>query len=137
MLWTYPTPSWDWNYHEDYLDVWFSDWAFPSTNNTVNVDNSLGYTKIYPEEAPTGIDHGLDVGEKTPGAFVEYDKSELKERIISEIGHALKLNPTVLVEGVTTQVPPEKHSIYKYKPHHRILIRPFSNTINYSDSLEN
>lgn len=100
MLWTYPTPSWDWNYHEDYLDVWFSDWAFPSTNNTVNVDNSLGYTKIYPEEAPTGIDHGLDVGEKTPGAFVEYNKSELKERIISECRHQIASNPLAFVHEV-------------------------------------
>ena len=50
MLWTYPTPSYEWNYHYDYLDAWLSDWAYPSTNNSISVDNSLGYMKIYPEE---------------------------------------------------------------------------------------
>ena len=62
------------------------------------------------------------------GAFVEYNELELKERIISEIGHSLKFNPTAMYEigGVTTD--PVK-SIYKYQPHHRMHLRKFSNTI--------
>ena len=100
MLWTYPTPSYEWNYHSEYLDVWLSDWAYPSTNNTLNVDNSLGYMKIYPEEAPSGIDHGLDVGDKMAGAFVEYNKTELKERIVSECIHHLAANPLAFMHEI-------------------------------------
>lgn len=121
------TYGWNWNFQPNgFLDPFIDIDTLP--HNKVNLFQST----------PTnGVDPLPTSGATFRGAFVEWNPYEIKERIISEIGHALKLNPTVLVEGVTTQVPPEKHSIYKYKPHHRILIRPFSNTINYSDSLEN
>ena len=74
-------------------------------------------------------------GDVFRGAFVEYNPYELKEYIISEIGHALKFNTDAMVE-VGTSAATTVFSKYKYQPHHRIPIRKFSDTIDYSEYFE-
>ena len=120
------TFGWDWNFQPNgFLDPFVSITTIPV--NQVNLSQFAPTTGLLPMPFS---------GQTFRGAFVEYNKYEIKERIISEISHALKFNDTVMKELVTVQSIPESHSVYKYKPHHRIPIRRFSNTINYSDSLE-
>ena len=69
------------------------------------------------------------------GAFVEYNPYELKEYIISEIGHALKFQSNTLMTSIHDPGQPIK-SKYKYQPHHRIPLRKFSDTISSKEDFE-
>lgn len=115
--------GWRWNFRKNgYIDPF--------------VDNDVHPTAVF-QGGPTAL-NGVDPlplsGTTYRGAFVEYNPFELKERIISEIGHSLKFNKNGLYEP-GTQGNDFNKSIYKFQPHHRIPIRKLSNTVSYEDSL--
>jgi len=118
--------GWDWNFRKNgFVDNF--------VNNDINPINVF-------QTNPNGVDplplSGTSVPGQIPqlyrGAFVEYNDSELKERIISEIGHSLKFRKETMW-GTTPYDFIE--SIYKYQPHHRIAIRKFSESISWSDEM--
>jgi|TARA_R110000824_G_scaffold179053_4_gene359100 hypothetical protein len=107
--------GWDWNFrHTGHVD--------PA------IDNTIRPTRL----TQNGVD-GINLpvkGDVFRGAFVEYNPHELKENIISEIGHSLKFNTNAMVEvGAATTV----LSKQKYQPHYRIPVRKFSDIINSNE----
>ena len=112
--------GWHWNFRQNgYIDPF--------------VDNNVNPTNVF-QNNTNGVDPLPYSGTTYRGAFVEYNPFELKERIISEISHSLKFNRDAFYE-VGGSVHEYVRSIYKFKPHHRIPIRKFSNSISYDDSL--
>tara|TARA_R110000824_G_scaffold141601_4_gene308283 strand:- start:1605 stop:3398 length:1794 start_codon:yes stop_codon:yes gene_type:complete len=116
-MWDFtPSPAgygWGWNFrHTGKVDPY--------------VDNTISPTNIV---QPNTNGATLSVkGDIFRGAFVEYNPYELKEYIISEIGHVLKFQSNTLMTSVHDPGQPIK-SKYKYQPHHRIPLRKFSETI--------
>jgi len=125
LMWEYASSNspcgygWGWNFKKD---------------GTIDpfIDNATNPTYII-QTNNNGVDPLPASGTTYRGAFVEYNPYELKERIISKIGHSLKFNPTALNSG--DYMYPQIQSRYKYNPHHRIPIRKLSNGINYNDTL--
>ena len=109
--------GWDWNFQKNGFVDPFVDPVVPPTN-PINLQQTNN----------NGVDNLPISGHTFRGAFAEYNELELKERIISEIGHSLKFNPAAMYEMGGTSTDPVK-SIYKYQPHHRMHLRKFSNTI--------
>tara|TARA_R110000787_G_scaffold206191_4_gene316465 strand:- start:3360 stop:5138 length:1779 start_codon:yes stop_codon:yes gene_type:complete len=124
LMWNYQSNQspagygWDWNFRKNgYIDPFLdnnTNWVnlVQTTNNPVNLPPS---------------------GTTFRGAFVEYNPYELKETIISEIGHSLKFNKDVIRQPGTNN--DYIKSLYRYEPHHRIPIRKFSTSISSNDTL--
>lgn len=109
--------GWDWNFEKNgFVD--------PFVDNTVAPINPINLQQTN----NNGVDNLPISGHTFRGAFTEYNELELKERIISEIGHSLKFNSAAMYEIGGASYDSVK-SIYKYQPHHRMHIRKFSNTI--------
>ena len=136
LLWHYQgtanSPAgygWGWNFRKN----GFLDPFVDNDTNSINVNQTN----------PNGVDPLPASGTSVPGvipamyrgAFVEYNPHELKERIVSELGHSLKFNKTIFYEP---SYPANDfiNSIYKYQPHHRIPIRKFSTSISWADEME-
>lgn len=112
--------GWGWNFKKNGVVDPFVD----NATNPVNLTQSgnLGVTPL-----PLS-------GSTFRGAFAEYNPFELKETIISKIGHSLKFNVNTMYKVGGAQYD-HIDSIFKYNPHHRIPIRKLSNYISYNDSL--
>ena len=121
--------GWHWNFRKNgFVDTF--------VNNDFNPTNII-------QTNPNGVDplplSGTSVPGNIPvmyrGAFVEYNPYELKERIISEVGHSLRFRKETLSNDsyITSNI----ESIYKYQPHHRIPIRKFSSSISWVDEMVN
>jgi len=112
--------GWGWNFKKTGVVDPFVDNSAHPINLTQN--GLLGVTPL-----PVS-------GSTFRGAFAEYNPFELKERVISNIGHSLKFNrDTMYKVGGTTNDFVE--TIYKYQPHHKIPLKKLSNYISYNDSL--
>ena len=124
LLWNYQamqSPAgygWSWNFRPNGFPEAYVD----NDINPINLTQVNNAGAVYPIS-----------GHTFRGAFVEYNELELKERIISEIGHSLKFNRPVLHEVGNPAA--FVKSIYKYQPHHRIALRKFSTTITTNDAL--
>jgi hypothetical protein len=121
------------NFHDTWIDQHFSGTTSIETGITYNTFTNLGYT------FKTGNE--LSIGETLMGAFVEYNESEMKERIISEsfhkftspldiFNHGQSLPSTYLGTSVDNMV-----GIY-YQPHYRIKLRELSPYIETSKTTE-
>lgn len=126
---------WDWTTAPNLSPAGYGwDWNFRHTGDIDPfIDNATNPTRIT-QNGQFGINLPVK-GDIFRGAFVEYNPYELKEYVISELGHALKFNTDVMVE-VGTSAATTIHSKYKYQPHHRIPVRKFSDTIDYSEYFE-
>ena len=117
-LWKYSasqTPTnygWDWNVRSGTIDPILSS---QSSNIQQQVQNGINF----PNSGATITGLG---GNVFRGAFVEYNKSEVKERVISEISHTMKYNSNYFTN---TSV----GAFYHYQPHNRIPIRKLSNIV--------
>lgn len=119
---TYPPKvGYKFNFHNDWVDKQFS-------GNT-SIETSIGKTSFTSNTNLTGFTSGntIPTGTILTGAFVEYNKKDFKERIISESFHKFSHNKTV---GGTTifnhgqnDTNPEG---YFYQPHHRVKLRELS-----------
>ena len=112
--------GWGWNFKKNGVVDPFVDNSASPVNLTQNGNQGVNPLPVS--------------GSTFRGAFAEYNPFELKERIISKIGHSLKFNKDTMYEFGGTQYD-SIESIFKYNPHHRIPIRKFSNYISYNDSL--
>lgn len=131
---TYPPKvGYSFNFHNTWIDAQFS-------GNT-SIETSITGTNFTSRIGTTGFTSGdtISTGTILTGAFVEYNKKDFKERIISESFHKFSHNKTV---GGTTifnhgqnDTNPEG---YFYQPHHRVKLRelsPYVETSNTKDVL--
>lgn len=123
-----PKVGFKFNFHDSWVDNQF-------TGNTETSITKSGFTSNY---GTTGFTSGnkLDKGTVLTGAFVEYNRKELKERIISETFH--KFSHLNTVGGVQifnhNQDQPSFYSGattgntvgYYYQPHYRVKLRELS-----------
>ena len=123
-----PKVGFKFNFHDSWMDNQF-------TGNTETSITKSGFTSNY---GTTGFTSGnkLDKGTVLTGAFVEYNRKELKERIISETFH--KFSHLKTVGGVQIFNHYQDQSSfylgattgntvgYYYQPHYRVKLRELS-----------
>ncbi len=96
------------------------DWNFVPSGQTLDgYPNNFFSNLSTPDEIPKKDD-------TFAGAFVEYNEFELKERIISEVHHALHFNEDIFHDGKRREI----IDGYFYQPHYRIPIRKIANSIS-------
>jgi hypothetical protein len=132
-----PKVGWKFNFHDTWLDTHFSgdtsEEISMGTGTTIT-SNLSGTTYIAGNILTTGTS-GLT------GAFVEYNESELKERIISEAFHKFTAPTTIFDHGqndssvFSGSSVNNLHGLY-YQPYHRVKIRQLSPYIETSDTDE-
>jgi hypothetical protein len=129
-----PKVGFKFNFHDSWIDRQF-------TGNTETSITKSGFTSNY---GTTGFTSGnkLDKGTVLTGAFVEYNRKELKERIISETYH--KFSHLNTVGGVQifnhsqdqdsfySLASPSNPVGYYYQPHYRVKLRELSPYIETS-----
>jgi len=129
-----PKVGWKFNFHDTWVDEHFN-----GTGTTETSILTSGFSRTISATTynfTTGID--LPVGTVLHGAFVEYNHSELNERIISESYHRFS-NPLFVFDygqtGTTVAFSggsvTNMYGLY-YKPHHRVKLRQLSPYIETS-----
>jgi hypothetical protein len=127
-----PKNGYKFHFHNNWIDDHFAQSSCVETNIPFTTGITSGITFTYGESLP--------VGTILNGAFVEYNRSELKERIISESVHKIS-NPTTIFDhdqdttvvnfsGATAN---NKMGLL-YQPHHRIKLRQLSNYVETSNT---
>jgi hypothetical protein len=125
--------GWKFNFHDTWIDNHF--------NGSTSYENSLTYSTFTKTQNTTtySFKSGSTISKGTilTGAFVEYNKSEMKERVISEAYHKM-VNPTTVFYH--NQDDPTYYSgtsstnlfgLY-YQPHYSIKLRELSPYIESS-----
>ena len=127
-----PKVGYKFNFHNTWIDNHFNgnDSIETGITTTSISSNATGYTFTGGTELP--------IGTVLTGAFVEYNDSEMKERIISESFHKFTArvdlfnheqnNSTINFSGVTSTNP---SGLY-YQPHYRVKLRQLSPYIETS-----
>ena len=105
-----------WNFPYDFVDPSLINNDVTDPQPSGPIHQVFGTTKV------SGVP--LKPGDKLRGAFMEYNKSELKERVISDIHHHFNFNPIVFASNSEG---------FQYKPHYEVEIRAFSNYIESGD----
>lgn len=118
------------HFHDNWIDNHFDG---PSSNEQIPFDRF----------ADSGIlffsGQTLPIGSVLNGAFVEYNKNELKERIISEAYHKITSNVNVFYHDQDQNIyysgasPTNLVGLF-YQPHYRIKLRELSPYIETSDT---
>jgi hypothetical protein len=122
-----PKVGWKFNFHNTWIDNHFSG----ATSN----ETSIGVTGLTGNTGTTGFTAGLPLQIGTSGltgAYVEYNKNELKERIISEAFHKIT-NPISIfnhnqdgnVDGFSGATSGNTFGLY-YQPYYRIKLKELS-----------
>jgi len=133
-----PKVGWKFNFHDTWIDEHFDgsnsiETTIPTTAFT-RTDNAIVYNFTGGTELPLGT--------ILNGAFVEYNESELKERIVSEAFHRIS-NPVNIFDygqdgntsGFSGASPTNLFGLY-YQPHNRIKLRQLSPYIETSTTKE-
>ena len=134
-----PKVGWKFNFHNTWIDNQFSGKTNGNTDSSMGTGTTItsilsGTTFIAGSELTIGTS-GLT------GAFVEYNNSELKERIISEAFHKFTSPTTIFDHGQDDSAlfsgssANNLHGIF-YQPYHRVKIRQLSPYIETSDTDE-
>jgi hypothetical protein len=122
-----PKVGYKFNFHNTWIDKHF-------TGNT-SLETTLSGTTFTSNNGTSGFTEGLELPLGTSGltgAFVEYNESELTERIVSEAFHKFTSRISIFNHGQTgntinfsgaTANNPFGHF---YQPHHRIKLRELS-----------
>jgi hypothetical protein len=127
-----PKVGFKFNFHNTWIDNHFGGTGSTETNIPQNTFTSNNATTgfIGGSELPLGTS-GLT------GAFIEYNRSELQERVISEGYHKFTCKSTIFNHGQISNVTEDGVVIfsgatafnpfgYFYQPHHRIKLRELS-----------
>lgn len=127
-----PKVGYKFNFHNTWIDSHFEGTGSTETNMPKETFTSNNST--------TGFTAGSELSLGTSGltgAFVEYNESELQERIVSESYHKFTNKVTIFNHGQTSNVTEDGVVIfsgataynpfgYFYQPHHRIKLRQLS-----------
>jgi hypothetical protein len=127
-----PKNGYRFHFHDYWIDDHFSGNTSVETTIPYTTGTTSGVTFTYGSPLPSGT--------TLTGAFVEYNRSELKERVISESFHRIS-NPTAIFDydqdvnvtnfsGATAN---NKMGLI-YQPHYRIKLRELSNYIETSNT---
>jgi hypothetical protein len=119
------------NFHDTWIDQHFS--------GTTSVETTVPYGS-FTKSGTTFISGGtITTGTTLNGAFIEYNKSELKERVVSEAYHKIT-SPTTIFDhdqddsatfsGASAN---NKVGLY-YQPHHRVKLRQLSPYVESSNT---
>ncbi len=131
-----PKVGWKFNFHNTWIDDHFS--------GTTSQQSGMTTTPITSNLSGTTYNTGtvLDIGfSGLTGAFVEYNESELKERIISEALHKITFPTSVFDHGQDDNIifsgssVNNTHGLY-YQPYYKIKIRQLSPYVETSDTNE-
>jgi hypothetical protein len=131
-----PKVGFKFNFHDTWLDRHFS--------GTTSLETTMTSTPFIKSGITFNRGNALTIGTVLTGAFVEYNRKELKERIISESYH--KITSPITGSTVPLHVfdhDQSKNSKYPlasvdnlaglfYQPHHRVKIRQLSPYIETS-----
>lgn len=134
---TYPPKvGWKFNFHDKWADSHFSG----NTSQQTGLPTSTITSNSGPETFTTGGSLSIGTSGLT-GAFVEYNESELKERIISEAYHKFSCPTSVFNFGQnlgTTYSGSSNNNLvgWYYQPFYRVKIRQLSPYIETSDTDE-
>lgn len=128
---TKPKVGWSFNFHNDYADKHFAGNGSEETGFSYTPLQKDGYT-FY-----TG--NTLATGTTMDGAFVEYNKYELKERIVSEAFHRFSFVKNIFDmsqddPSVYTNSTSDNLFGYVYQPHYRIKLKEYSSYIEESET---
>lgn len=125
-----PKVGYKFNFHNTWIDEHFTgstsnELSLTSVSFTGNT-NSTGYSGFTFNSGAT-----LSVGSQLYGAFVEYNESEIKERIISESFHKFTTPTTIFDHGQTDDTVFSGSSVNNptgiyYQTHHRVKLRQLS-----------
>jgi hypothetical protein len=132
-----PKVGYKFNFHDTWIDKQFTGNTETSIGTTTITDNTSGCTFT------AGIQTGLTIGTVLTGAFVEYNKKELKERIISETFHkfshvkntsnGFRLFNHQQDQGLFYSGASTGNTVgYYYQPHYRVKLRQLSPYIENS-----
>jgi len=134
---TYPPKvGWKFNFHDTWADSHFSG----NTSQQTGLPTSTITSNSGPETFTVGGSLSIGTSGLT-GAFVEYNESELKERIISEAYHKFSC-PTSVFNfaqnlGSTYSGSSNNNLVgWYYQPFHRVKIRQLSPYVETSDTDE-
>jgi hypothetical protein len=131
-----PKVGYKFNFHDSWIDEHFSDSVSEESVITQSpiITNTSGYTFYGGDEIP--------VGTELTGAFIEYNDSEMRERVISESLHKITIRDDIFDHGQTGDVygfsgatPTNPFGLF-YQPHHRVKLRELSPYIEESDTDE-
>lgn len=118
--------------HDNWIDNHFS--------GSTNLETTLSGTNFTKNGITFTSGNTVPVGTILTGAFVEYNESELKERIISESLHKI-VNPVTIFDHDQDQSVTDFSGATQnnkagllYQPHYRIKLRQLSNYIETSNS---
>jgi hypothetical protein len=138
-----PKVGYKFNFHNDWMDNQFTGNTETTIETRTFTGNTSGFTFI------GGQVTGLTKGTILTGAFVEYNRGEIKERIISETYHKFSHRKNTgdgrrLFDHLQDQssfyslATPSNPVGYYYQPHYRIKLRELSPYIETSklDSLQ-
>ena len=129
-----PKNGYKFHLHNDWIDNHFAQTTGITDPSITKSGWTVSGTTFY-------SGNPLSVGSVLTGAFVEYNPSEIKERIISESIHKLE-SPTNIfnheqdqnvVDKFSGSTVTNKMGLYYY-PHHRIKLRQLSNYIETSNT---
>lgn len=133
-----PKVGWKFNFHDTWIDEHF--------NGTSSIENTIPTTAFTRAVSATTFNFTggteLPMGTILNGAFIEYNESELKERVVSEAFHRIS-NPTNIfnygqdgnTNGFTGASPTNLFGLY-YQPHYRVKLRQLSPYVETSTTRE-
>jgi hypothetical protein len=109
-------------------------WNINNTNSDTNFPLGSYYRSVQGSQRQLFYVETLKKGDAMDGDYCEWNDSEQKERVISEINHKLIYNPLMfnvisLSNGQTDFDSLENPFGYYYKPHNKLTIRGFSDYI--------
>jgi hypothetical protein len=120
--WTNVTADWDFNYKTASLN------NNPLETISVNNSSSIGSIEKVSARTETLINNGEDIiitnGSKYIGDFVEYNRTEIKQKTVSNVIH--RFGPTSNTFGES----------YYYKPFKKLQLRVYSDYIETADADE-
>ena len=132
-----PKVGYKFHFHDDWIDQHFS--------GDTSLETTMPQSAFTSNNGTTGFSGGtpLSTGTTLTGAFVEYNNSEMKERIISETFHKLtyKLNKFNFLQNVGETYPGASGDNMVglfYQPHYRVKLRqlsPYIETAKTNDIL--
>jgi hypothetical protein len=127
-----PKNGYRFHFHDSWIDDHFS--------GSTSIESTIPYTTGITSGVTFTYGSALPEGTILTGAFVEYNRSELKERIISESFHRISNPITIFDHDQDTNVTAFSGATANnkmgliYQPHYRIKLRELSSYIETSNT---